>query len=74
MKVHFYGLGLLAALFCLSVSAAELSRASVQQRLAKAEQGHPAQLRRKDLTGLDLSGLDFRNADLWGSDLRNANF
>ena len=59
MKIHFYCLGLLAALFCLSASAAELNRASIQQRLAKADKGHPAQLRRKDLTGLDLSALDF---------------
>jgi uncharacterized protein YjbI with pentapeptide repeats len=57
-----------------TVQAAEMTRAQVEQLLAKADKQHPAPLRRKDLTDLDLSGLDFRNADLWGADLRRANF
>lgn len=74
MKTRCVWLGLLAALFCGPAFSADLDRAEVERRLAKADKSHPADLRRKDLTGLDLSNLDFRNADLWGSDLRRANF
>ena len=70
MKIHFYWLGMLAMLLCMSASAADLDRLEVEKRLAKADKAHPADLRRKDLTDLDLSGLDFKKADLWGSDLR----
>ena len=73
MKIHFYWLGILAALFCVTASAADLDRLEVEKRLAKADKTHPADLRRKDLTDLDLSGLDFKIADLWGSDLRRSN-
>ena len=68
MKIHFYWSGLMAAFFCVSVSAADLDRTEVEKRLAKADKAHPADLRRKDLTDLDLSNLDFKIADLWGSD------
>jgi len=64
---------LLSAILPLLANAAEMTRAEVEQLLAKADKQHPAPLRRKDLTDLDLSGLDFRNADLWGADSRRAN-
>ena len=78
MKVSNYGIGFITALFCLTAtataSAADLDRAEVESRLAKADKNHPADLRRKELTDIDLSGLNFTQADLWGSDLRRSNF
>ena len=74
MKIHFYWRGMLVVLFCMSATAADLDRLEVEKRLAKADKNHPADLRRKELTDLDLSGLDFKIADLWGSDLRRSNF
>lgn len=59
-------MGSLALFFCFSSNAADLDRASVQSQLATATSTQPADLRRKDLTDLDLSGLDFSHADLWG--------
>ena len=63
-----------ALLLALPVLAADLTRTEVEHRLAGASSEKLADLRRKDLTDLDLSKLDFRQADLWGSDLRRANF
>lgn len=74
MKLFAYCLGVVATCACCSVSAADLTRAEVEQRLATADKNHVADLKRKDLTELDLSGLDFRQANLWGSDMRRANF
>ena len=74
MKNSALWLALLTMCASLSVSAADLTRAEVEQRLASADKTHVADLKRKDLTELDLSGLDFRKADLWGSDMRRANF
>jgi uncharacterized protein YjbI with pentapeptide repeats len=73
IKIRNAWLGLWAMTMSGLALAADLDRSEVEQRLAKAEKDHPADLRRKDLTDLDLSGLDFRNADLWGSDLRRSN-
>lgn len=73
MNAVSLGLGFLALGACLTVNAADLDRAEVEKRLSNAEKTHPADLRRKDLTDLNLSGLDFKHADLWGSDLRRAN-
>ena len=64
MKIHFYWRGMLVVLFCMSATAADLNRLEVEKRLAKADKNHPADLRRKELTDLDLSGLDFKIADL----------
>ncbi len=52
--------------------AADLTRAQVVELLARATPERPADLRRKDLKNVDLSGLDLRHADLWGADLRYA--
>ena len=72
-KLAFSLFALLAG-SAITSQAAELTRPQVEQLLAKADAQHPADLRRKDLTDLDLSGLDFRHADLWGADLRRSNF
>ncbi len=53
--------------------AADLDRAQIEKLLESAKKSKPADLRRKNLQGLDLSGMDLRNADLWGANLKQAN-
>jgi hypothetical protein len=48
-----------SSLILNTVSAADLSRSEVQQLLKKSSKENPANLRRKDLKGIDLSNLDF---------------
>ncbi|MEI8210341.1 MAG: pentapeptide repeat-containing protein, partial [Methylococcales bacterium] len=67
MKIPSYWPVFLTVMFCASVSAADLDRQEVEKRLAKADKVNPADLRRKDLTDMDLSDLNFTIADLWGS-------
>ena len=74
MKKTLFCLGLVGTLFCTTSPAADLDRPEVEKRLASADKTHPADLKRKDLTDIDLSNLNFTQADLWGSDLRRSNF
>ena len=74
MKKILFSLELISTLFCTTAIAADFDRLEVEKRLAKADKTHLADLKRKDLTDIDLSNLNFTQADLWGSDLRRSNF
>ena len=63
--------GALLLLFPPSAEAGEITRATIEQKIAKRQS--PLDLSNTDLSGVDLSGLDLRGADFFSSRLADAN-